>query len=34
MIAAESMLTLKLSGNIVEAIDHERLMDMIKKYNR
>ena len=34
MIAAESMSALKPSGKIVEAIDHEQLMEVMKKYNR
>jgi len=33
MIAAESMSALKPSGKVVEAIDHERLMEVMKKYN-
>ena len=34
MIAADSMSALKPSGEIVEAVDHEQLMEVMKKYNR
>lgn len=34
MIAAESMTTLKPSGKVIEAINHEQLIDILKQYNR
>jgi len=34
MIAAKSMFTVKPAGKKVEAINHEKLLEVLKKYNR
>ena len=34
MVSAESMTTLKPSGKVVEAINHDRLLKILRTYNR
>lgn len=34
MVAAESMTTLKPEGKVVKAIDHDQLVEILRKYNR